>query len=260
MKPLNKYQTPATMWMLFCVLVMTLGCEFYGPHPYRLAVVIEEPPVVVVTTVEETQLLGLISVTGYAPALSSLTADTESVIVTVRDGGAYGPVLIEPTEFQMEANGTVAIDVVDMPYGYYDIEMVGLDLFGNNVSYAAAGISLTEPIASLSLELEAVTFSGSVYLDIVEPADDGITGPAVSLDYILWEKDTVTGELTFVEEMTQVPLDGWNLPVIENLELGEYTIEVYGFNVFDELIYDAVAEFSHEYEETVVPIFFWYSL
>jgi len=180
--------------------------------------------------------------------------------VTVREGGAYGPVLVQPSEFVMETNGTVAIDVVDVPYGYYDIEVVGLDLFGNDVSYAATGITLDEPIVSVSLDLDPVTFAGTVHLDIIEPTEDAFTGPAYSFDYILWEKDTVTGDLTFVEEITEIVLDGWTMPTIENLELGDYTIETFGFDIYGNLIYESVSDFTHQMEETVVPIFFWYSL
>ena len=42
--------------------------------------------------------------------------------------------------------------------------------------------------------------------------------------------------------------------------MGDYTIEAFGFDVYGNLIYEYVADFSHESEETLVPIFFWYSL
>jgi len=261
MKSLSEKRTSKTLWMLFCGLLMLAGCEIYGPRPLGPPVIIDAPPGEIVTPpVDPSVWFGAISITAYAPPVTSLTPNTQSVMVTVREGGAYGPVLVQPTEFDLEANGTLAVDVLDVPYGYYDIEIVGLDLFGNNVSYAATGITLDEPIVSVSLDLDPITFVGAVRLDIVEPADDGFTGPAYSLDYILWERDVVTGELTFVEEITEIELDGWTMPVIEHLELGEYTIEAFGFDAYGNLIYEYVVDFSHDTEETMVPIFFWYSL
>ena len=261
MKSLNENCTSKTLWISFYVLFMLAGCEIHTSRTLGPPVIIDGHPGVIVTPpVAPSEWFGVIAITAYAPATSSLTPDTQRVMLTVREGGAYGPVLIQPTEFELEANGTVAIDVVDVSYGYYDIEVVGLDLFGNNVSYAATGITLDEPIVSVSLDMAPVTFAGTVLLDIVEPADDGFTGPAYSFDYILWEKDPMTGTLTFVEEITEIELDGWTMPMIENLELGDYTIEAFGFDAFGNLIYEYAADFSHEAEETVVPIFFWYSL
>lgn len=197
--------------------------------------------------------VGDIALTVYAP----WDGLTSSFDVTLRDGGTYGDIVLQGADFVFDGSGVAAVDITDLPFGYYDLEVVGLDVYGNSVSYAATGVTLQESLTTVTLTLESSTVAGDVVLDILEP-DGGMYGnPTTELDYILWEVDSVTGQYVFVEQLT-VAFDPWSPPIIGNLELGEFYIEVRAFDAGGTEQYEFAGSFSHNGETTTVPIDLWY--
>lgn len=203
--------------------------------------------------------VGDLALTIYAPAYSPVTPDTASFNVTIREGGAFGPVVLQGNSYALDIHGAGALDLLDLPYGYYDVEVVGLDFLGNAVSHAATGVSIDEPLTSLVLDLEAVDLAGDVVLEVYEP-DGGIySGPIDTIDYLLWELDPVTGQLIFVEQMNMLPFNPWQPPTIASLGLGDYYIEVFAYDSYGYEIYQFGAEFAHSGAVTYLPVQFWYS-
>ena len=189
---------------------------------------------------------------------SAMTPDTETFNVTVRESGAFGPVILEGGGFVFDPTGAGALDILELPYGFYDIEVVGLDFFGNAVSYAATGVTIDEPFINVTMELEPVSFTGDVVLELYAP-DGGIyEEPIDTVDYFLWEVDSITGELIFVEEMVEQAFFSWDPPVIGALESGSYYIEVYAYDAFGYNIYEFGGDFEHDAELTYLPIDLWY--
>jgi hypothetical protein len=248
----------------------TILCGFRGCYVSSAieepAVVVTEPAVVVThtTTVVEPApapviYMGDIELSVYAPASSAFTPNSERFNVTLREGGAFGATVLTGDDFLFDAFGQAAIDITALPYGYYDLEVVGFDLFGNSVSYAAKGIMVDEAMTFVTIDLEAVTFSGDVVLDLVEPDNGLFAGPIDTIDYTLWEIDPVTNELTFVEQFHALEVDAWSAPSIASLALGEYYIEVFAYDVFGDNTYEFAASFSHETNTTYLPVLFNYS-
>ncbi len=202
---------------------------------------------------------GDLALTAYAPVMSSLSAETETFNAIVREGGAFGPVILEGGGFVFDAYGVGAVDLLELPYGFYDIELVGLDFFGNAASYAATSISIDEPLASLAMELESTSYAGDVVLELYAP-DGGIyENPIDTVDYFLWEVDELTGELIFVEEMAELQYFDWDPPVIGALELGSYYIEVYAYDAYGYNIYEFGGDFDHDADLTYLPVDLWYT-
>ena len=217
--------------------------------------------------------IGDIALTVYAP----WDGLTTSFDVTIRDGGAYGDIVLQGADFQFDGSGGAAVDITDLPFGYYDLEVVGLDAYGASVSYAATDVTVQEPLTTVTLTLESSTsgytdtgydsgtttqpgystYVGDVVLDILEP-DGGMYGnPTSDIEYTLWDLDPVTGQYVFVEQLS-VAFDPWNPPVIGSLELGEYYIEVRAFDGWGTEQYEFAGSFSHDAETTTVPIDLWY--
>ena len=259
-KHARKYPVKMTFAILTLCSLLVAGCEFHGTYPDGTMVVVDGPaPVVVTSPPASTQLLGTIAVTAYAPVALGSSTDTVSTLVTVRSGSAFGPLVLQPETFTFDADGLLSLDIVDLPYGYYDIELVGLDSMGSNVSYAAGGLTLNEPIESLSVTLEQNQFSSDVYLDINEPTWDPLINPVHTLDYILWDRDSITGELTFVEQATGVFYDGISMPMIADLSFGQYRLDIQGYDIFGLQTVAYVGDFEHADVDTLVSINFWYS-
>lgn len=255
----------ATLFAMFAMLTGARGCYTASPSgnysytgysspPPGGGVIIEEE--IIVT--DPAYYYGDISVTVYAPQLSGTTPDTQTFAVTVREGGPFGQVVVAGTDFVFDAYGVGAVDITDLPYAYYDIEIVGVDMFGNSASYAAASLTLDEPLVTIALELEAVTYQGDVVLDLYEPDGGLYAEPIDTIDYFLWEVDPLTDELIFVEQMTELPVAFEN-PTIPALELGNYYIEVYAYDAFGYPIYEFGADFAHDSELTFLPVDFWYA-
>ncbi len=202
---------------------------------------------------------GDLALTVYAPLFSSLSPDTETFNVTIREGGAFGAVIVEGTGFVFDASGVGALDITELPLGFYDVEVLGIDFFGNAVSYAATSVSIEEPLTYLSLELEPVVQQGDVVLEMYEPDNGAFAGPIDSIDYVLWELDPVTGEYTLVEEMLEIAYTPWEPPVIGALELGNYYIEVYAYDAFGYWIYQFGGDFVHDADLTYAQIDLWYA-
>ena len=258
-KHAKKSQIVVTKAILMLCCALLVGCELHGTYPNGPVVVFDDHPPVIVTTPATSPLLGTIAITAFSPMDSAFLTETDRALVTVRSGSAFGPVVIEPTSFFFDEDGLLSLDIVDLPYGYYDIEMVGLDIMGNNVSYAASGLTLNEPIESLSLSLEQIHFSGDVFLDISEPTWDAAVNPVNTIDYTLWDQDPLTGELTFVEYGSGLFYDGLSMPMIADLEFGQYHLDVQGFDVFGTQTVSFAGDFEHSGQDTLVLIDFWYS-
>lgn len=214
---------------------------------------------VVVETITTVPLLtGDIELTVFAPVLSAVSPDTMTFNVTVREGGAFGPVVLKGYDYVFDSLGVGVIDIGDLAYGFYDIEVVGFDVLGNSVSHAAQGITVNESLSVLTLDLSPVVLSGDVALNLVEPDSGLFSGPIDSIDYVLWEIDPTTGELTFVEQFIELAYNPWNEPVIGNLNLGTYHLEVVAYDVFGVGIYEFAGSFTHENQTTFLPINLWY--
>jgi len=253
-------QVAVTKAILILCCALLVGCELHGTYPGGTMVVVDDaPPVIVTPPIDATPLLGTIAITAFTPIDNAFTTATDRALVTVRRGSAFGPVVIEPVSFYFDEDGLMSLDIVDLEYGYYDIEMVGLDIMGNNVSYAASGLTLNEPIESLSLTLEQIQFSGDVYLDISEPTWDFDTYPVSAIDYTLWDRDPLTDELTFVESGFNLAYDGLTMPMIADLEFGQYHLDVQGFDPFGNQTVAFTGDFAHSGQDTLVSVDFWYS-
>jgi hypothetical protein len=214
--------------------------------------------VVVETVTTVPVLTGDIELTVFAPAASAVTPDTVTFNVTVREGGAFGPVVLKGYDYVFDSFGVGVIDIGDLGYGFYDIEVIGMDILGNSVSHAAQGITVDEPLSILTLDLDPVLLSGDVALDLVEPDSGLFSGPIDSIDYVLWEIDPTTGELVFVEQFIDLAYNPWNEPVIGNLNLGTYHLEVVAYDVFGVGIYEFAGSFNHDNHTTFLPVNLWY--
>jgi hypothetical protein len=215
-------------------------------------------PVYVDTTPTQVVYAGDVALTVYAPPMSLLTPDTYSFNITVRESGAFGAIVLQGFDYRFDPYGVGVIDIGALPYGFYDIEVVGLDMFGSSVSYAAQGLVVDESLVILTLDLDAVTFSGDVMLDIVEPDSGLYGGPINEIDYILWEIDPSTNELILVEQWFGIYFDPWNPLVIGSLGLGDYYIEVLARDMFGNAIYEFSGTFAHVGEATFLPVPLWY--
>jgi hypothetical protein len=216
--------------------------------------------VVVTTTLEDTSpvFMGDLALTIYAPELSGSTASTTRFNLTIREGGAFGPIAIEAKNFEFDAFGVGTVDIFDLAYGFYDVEVVGLDLFGSSISYAATGVSIEEPFSALTLLMESAIIAGDVVLNLMEPDAGMFAGPMDTIDYTLWEIDSVTGQLIIVESMTELPFDPWNALVIAGLELGQYHLELAVFDMLGYPIYGYSSDFSHNAVTTFLSVPLWY--
>jgi hypothetical protein len=237
------------------------ACEVYGTgevgydEPYTGPVehvVIDDPnnPVPAV-------LYGTVAMTVYAPEPSEFANDTETFLITLRSGGIVGPVVLESQEFSFGGDGVEGIDLLDVAYGYYDVSIVGLDGAGNAVSFAAAGVTVDEPVVTAILALEPTSLTGDVVLNLQEPDGGLLSGPITTLDYSLWERDSTTGELLHVQEMLSVAVDLFDMPIIEDLLLGDYTIQITAYDAFGQAVYEFVGDFTHESKTTFLPVVLW---
>ena len=202
---------------------------------------------------------GDVALTVYSPLVSSVTPETVSFNVTVRSGGAFGPVIVEGSGFVFDGFGVGAVDIVDLEFGFYDVEVVGLDAFGSVVSYAASGLTVEEGLTSLVMELEATSFAGDVVLELYAPDGGQFENPIDTVDYVLWEVDAVTGELIFVEEMTELLYLSWDPVTIASLQLAEYYIEVFAYDALGWEIYQFGGYFTHDADVTYMPVDLWYT-
>ncbi len=218
-------------------------------------------------------LIGDIALTAYA------TPETMTFNVIVREESAYGPVVLEGLDFVFDAAGAGAVDIVDLPYGLYDIELVGLDAWGAAVSYAATSLVMEEPVTVVSMDLEStlaspapipvepapvvpvepVTGIGDVALDIWEPGSGTTAGYTDTLDYYLWVWDEWIGDWAFVESVGYIPFDPAEPPVIPSLTYGSYYLEIDGFDVTGSLIYFFSGTFDHLSPWTSLPVDFGYA-
>lgn len=247
---------------LFTLLTGARGCTVegssYGTHHAPPTYVEEEVVVVTTTTSNGPALyLGDVALTVYAP--NGAYSESESFMLTVREGGAFGPVVLSGDGFVFDGHGVAAVDLLDLAYGYYDVEIVGFDTYGDTVSYAAVGMSVQEPLTSVFMDLESTLISGDVVLDMYEP-DGGIySEPIDTVDYAVWEIDPATGDLIFVEEMFGLFWAPHSPPVIGSLELGDYYIEAFAYDAYGYPIYEFGGEFSHVSNPTYVPMHLWYA-
>ncbi len=246
-------------------LVALAGCEMgVGAGGGYVAVDPTPPPVVITgptAPVPSVPIIytGDLALTVYAPALSSLTPGSVGFNVTIREGGAYGPIALKGQGYEFDVFGTGVLDVVELPYGLYDVEVVGLDFYGDAVSYAAVTVTVEEPYVGLQLDLEPVTFSGDILLDLYEPDGGLYAGPIDTVDYVLWELDPTTGTYTLVEEIFELPAGPLDSPMIASLQLGEYYLELDAYDVYGYRIYEWAGEFSHASESTFLSVPLWYA-
>lgn len=202
--------------------------------------------------------VGDIALTVYAPAVSPMTPNTVGFDVTVRKGSAFGPIVLQGYGYHFDAYGVGVLDLAELPYGLYDIEIVGKNAFGDSVSFAATSIALEAPFVSAPLSLEPVTLAGDVVLELYEP-DGGMYGPIDTIDYILWELDPTTGQYTMVEQIAELPAGPLDTPVIAALQLGTYYIEVDAYDVYGYRIYSWAGDFDHTSQSTFLPVAMWYA-
>lgn len=218
-------------------------------------------------------LIGDIALTAYA------TPETMTFNVIVREESAYGPVVLEGTDFVFDAAGAGAVDIVDLPYGLYDVELVGLDAWGAAVSYAATSLVIEEPVTVVSMVLESTLASpapvpvdpgpvvvveptveiGDVALDIWEPDGGAIAGYTDTIDYYLWVWDEWAADWVFVESIGYIPFDPAEPPIIPSLTFGSYYLEVDGFDVMGARIYAFSGSFDHYASWTSLPVDFDYA-
>jgi hypothetical protein len=194
------------------------------------------------------------ALTVYAPELSSITPDTTDFRVIIRAGGAFGPVVLETTLMPFDFAGVGMLDIFDLEYGFYDVEVTGFDFLGNLVSHAASSLNVNEPLESLVLSLDPIVFTGDVMLDLYAPYGGAYDNPIDTIDYVLWEQDPVTGEFTLVEEMIELPFYSFDPTIIANLELGTYFIDVYAYDAFGYLMFEGSTSFIHNNALTSVPV------
>jgi len=202
--------------------------------------------------------VGDLALTIATPGVGALTPATESVRVTIRQGSAFGPVVYTEA-VPVDYYGEAAVDIYGLDYGFYDLEIVGLDYYGQSVSHAATGLTIDSSIRYTTVQLEPVSFGGDVTLDVYEPDGGYYAGPIDTIDYSLWEYDPSTGQYIIVEELSQLPYSPWDAITIGNLGLGDYYIEVFAYDVWGSLIYDFNAEFAHSASLTVLPVTFQYA-
>lgn len=247
---------------LFTIFTGARGCTVEGGsyETYRAPPTYVEEEVVVVTTsgtVSPALYLGDIALTVYAP--DGAYSLSESFMITVREGGAFGPVVLSGDGFVFDGHGVAAVDLLDMAYGYYDVEIVGFDVYGDTVSYAAVGMSVQESLTSVFMDLESTLISGDVVMEIYEPDGGSYAAPIDTIDYAVWEIDPATGDLIFVEEMFGLVWEPWNPPVIGSLELADYYIETFAYDAYGYPLYEFGGEFSHVSNPTYVPMHLWYT-
>ena len=202
---------------------------------------------------------GDLSLQVHAPASSFATPLTESYNVTIREGGAFGAVVVSRSGMPINGVGVGRLDLVDLPYGYYDVEVLGLDYFGNVVTHAATGVTVDHSVVYLTLDLDPVSFVGDVMMEIYEPDGGAFAGPIASLDYAIWERDPASGQYILVEQLFEQSFNPWSSPVIGALEFGQYYIEVFAYDSYGYNIYDFNAEFTHDGALTVLPVTFQYT-
>jgi hypothetical protein len=254
--------TTLTLRVIFTLAAFTLltgarGCSFDAgsyeytgypttPHDGGGTVYVGPP--------QSSTWFGDVSLSVFAPH-----GPSDSVTVTVREGSAFGAVVVAYSDVPLSHNGSAVLDMFDVAYGYYDVEVLGLDVYGNVVSHSATGLTVERSMTYLSLELEPTTIAGDVMMEVYEPDGGVYAGPIDTLDYSLWEYDSYTGEYIIVEQMSNIPFNPWDAPVIGNLEMGDYYVEVFAYDAFGYLIYDFNAEFGHSAAVTVLPVAFQYA-
>ena len=197
---------------------------------------------------------GNAALTVYAPVQSLVTPDTVDYRVIVRADSAFGPVVLETAFMPLDAMGVGMLDLLDLEYGFYDVEVTGFDVFGNLVSHSARSLNVNEPLEVITVSLDPVVFSGDVMLDLYTPYGGQFDPPMDTIDYVLWELDPVTGEYTLVEEMIELPFFSFDPTVIANLQLGTYLVDVYAYDAFGYLLYQGSTSFTHNDSLTMVPI------
>ena len=255
----------ALLLTLFTLLTGARGCSF-GPTSYSYDTYPTPPPAPVGTTVVTVSgdvgpvvtapavYYGDAALTVYAPALSGVTPDTLDYRVVVRAGGAFGPVVLETTLMPFDHTGVGMLDLLDLEYGFYDVEVTGFDFLGGLVSHAATSLTVNEPVEALTVTLDPIVFTGDVMLELYAPYGGQYDLPIDTIDYVLWEQDPVTGEYTLVEEMVELPHFAFDPTLIENLELGTYFIDVYAYDAFGYLLFEGGTSFLHNDALTSVPV------
>lgn len=219
--------------------------DYYEPAP---VVVVSPGPVTPVL------LVGDVALTVMTPGLE-VPGTTQSFRVVVRADSAYGPVVLDGADFVFDANGVAPVDLTDLPYGLYDIEITGFDAWGGVSSYGAATVILDEGTAYVSVTLEsslAVVTQGDVALDLVAPDGGAYAPPIDTIDYYLWAYDPSTDAFTFIESVGYIPFDPYAAVVVPGLGFGSYYIEVDAFDVEGFRIYTYAGNFYHAGELTTV--------
>ncbi len=175
-------------------------------------------------------------------ALTVYTSDYETMTfdVTLREGGSAGPVVLAGQGYRIDS-GVTTLDLVDLPYAYYDLELVGVDAWGNAVSYAATGLTLDEPAAVVTLTLAntaiaspvapapvapapVASYAADLYVTMLLP-DGGYYAPAYDFDYTLYQVDAA-GQYITVESRQYVPFDASGLLYLPALDLGTYYLMI----------------------------------
>ena len=245
---------------LFTLLSGFHGCTYRSGTTASVTSSSPTGSVVVTTVVDEPApvLTGDLALTIFAPKLSGTTAASRRFNLTLREGGAFGPIVIEAKDFEFDAFGVGTVDISDLSYGFYDLEVIGLDMFGTSTSYAATGVSIDEPFSVVSLSLEPALITGDVVMELMEPDAGMFAGPIDSIDYTLWEVDEITGQLTIVETMVNLQFDPWNPPVIPALGLGTYHLELLAFDMLGDPIYGYSNDFTHNAATTFLPVTLFY--
>ena len=192
-------------------------------------------------------VVGDLALTIYAPYDDGVSPFTQTFGITVRQDSAYGPIILEGRDYTFDASGAGALDLTELGYGLYDVEVVGFDAYGASVSYAATTVTVDESLQYLTLELEntAVIVTGDVALDLQVPDSGVYNGPVDSFDYYLWQWDPISGQYVFVESVGYVPFDSYDMPILPALDLGWYYLEIDAFDYAGVKNYIYSGEFEH---------------